>query len=312
MRTRAVILSKNEARISEIDIDEPKRDEVLIETKACGICMSEVHVFEGRLPGGQLAGHEGAGVVIEVGEEVDSVKPGDKVTTLGGPAFADLYKTSKQNVAKIPENVEDLAYWVSEPLACVVNGIRSSEIQVAENVCIVGCGYMGLLMIQAMPKTIINNLIALDIRSERLKLAKEFGADFTLNPREVEAVKEAHDIIGGEADVVIEASGTPGTLNLATKLVRKGGKLVVFGYHAEDEVLPTGEWHVKGLKILNTSPSFSTNFGKDFHDAVKLLKKGMFDQRQLITHRFSLEDIEEAFKTASEKPVNYIKGVVTF
>lgn len=134
----------------------------------------------------------------------------------------------------------------------------------------------------------------------------------TLNPREVEAVKETRDIIGGEADVVIEASGTPGTLNLATKLVCKGGKLVVFGYHAEDEVLPTGEWYVKGLKILNTSLSFSTNFGKDFFDAVKLLKKGMFDQRQLITHRFSLEDIEEAFKTASEKPINYIKGVVTF
>lgn len=312
MRTRAVVLSKNEARISEIDIDKLKRDEVLIETKACGICMTEVHVFDGRLPGGQLAGHEGVGVVIEVGEDADNVKSGDKVTTLGGPAFADLYKTSKQNVAKIPENVEDFAYWISEPLACVVNGIRGSEIQVAENVCIVGCGYMGLLMIQVMPKTIINNLIALDIRNERLKLAKEFGADFTLNPREVDVVKEARDIIGGEADVVIEASGTPGTLSLATELVRTGGKLVIFGYHAEDEVLPTGKWHEKALRVLNTSPPFSANFEKDFYDAVKLLKKGVFDQRPLITHRFSLEDIEEAFKTASEKPKNYIKGVVTF
>lgn len=104
---------------------QTNRREMKFLIKACDICMSEVHVFEGRLPGGQLAGHEGVGVV-KVGEEADNVKPGDKVTTLGGPAFADLYKTSKQNVAKIPENVEDLAYWVSEPLACVLNSIRSA------------------------------------------------------------------------------------------------------------------------------------------------------------------------------------------
>lgn len=70
------------------------------------------------------------------------------------------------------------------------NGIRSSEIQIADNVCVVGYGYMGLLMIQAMPKKIIDNLIALDIRSERLKLVKDFGADFTLNPRELKLLKK--------------------------------------------------------------------------------------------------------------------------
>ena len=186
------------------------------------------------------------------------------------------------------------------------------QIQIGDNVCIIGCGYMGLLLIQAMPKTIMNSLVALDVRNERLSLAKKFGADFTLNPKETDAVSEVCEIFGGEADVVIEASGAPETLYLATDLTRRGGKLVIFGRHVVDERVPTEKWHEKGLRILNTAPSFSANFNKDFHDAVKLLKKGVFDQRPLITHRFSYREAETAFKIASESPVDYIKGVMIF
>jgi NADPH:quinone reductase-like Zn-dependent oxidoreductase len=69
--------------------------------------MGDVYVFQGKFPGEKIMGHEGVGVIVEVGEDVKDFKPGDKVTSLGGPAFADYYKTSSQNVAKIPNNVDE-------------------------------------------------------------------------------------------------------------------------------------------------------------------------------------------------------------
>ncbi|MEM2885913.1 MAG: zinc-binding dehydrogenase [Thermoproteota archaeon] len=233
------------------------------------------------------------------------------MTALGGPAFAEFYLTDCRNAAKIPDDVEDFAPWISEPLACAVNGIRGSGIQIGDGVCIIGCGYMGLLLIQAMPRN-VGNLVALDIRDERLALARKFGADFALNPARADAVEEVRNLLGGEADVVIEASGARGTLELATDLARPGGKVAIFGRHVADEVVPTEKWHGKGLRLLNTAPAFSPDFNRDFRDAVRLLEKGVFDQKPLITHRFPNEDAEKAFKIASERRADYIKGVITF
>lgn len=312
MKVQGISLSKGIAKTVAIKVDKPRKGEVLVETKACGVCMGDVYVFQGKVPGGKVMGHEGVGIVVEAGEDVKNVECGDKVTTLGGPAFAELYKTDYRNLIKIPENVQDLVYWISEPLACVVNGIKGSKMQIGDNVCIIGCGYMGLLLIQAMPKTIISNLVALDIRNERLNLARKFGAESIFNPEEVDVANEVWNVLNGEADIVIEASGAPETLYLATELVRAGGKLVIFGRHVLDEKVPTEKWHTKGLSILNTAPNFSANFNKDFHDAGELLKKGVFNQKPLITHEFSYKDAETAFKIASDKPENYIKGAITF
>jgi len=312
METEGIFLSRGVAKKVKIELGDLGRDEVLIETKACGICMGDIYVYRGDLPGGRVMGHEGVGVVAEIGEDVENVKVGDKVTTLGGPAFAEYYKTKSRNVAKIPFDVEDYALWISEPLACAVNGIRGASIEIGDNVCLIGCGYMGLLLLQAMPKNYINNLIALDIRDERLELAEKFGAEYVLNPQVGDPVKRAKEIMGGDADVVIEASGAHGTLYLATDLVKPGGKIVIFGRHVVDEKVPTEKWHTMGLRILNTAPLFSSNFNKDFHDAVNLLKKGVFNQERLITHRFPFEDPESAFKEASKKPLDYIKGVIIF
>jgi len=312
METEGIFLSSGIAKKVKFELEDLRRDEVLIETKACGICMGEIYVYRGELPGGRVLGHEGVGVVAEVGEDVKNVKVGDKVTTLGGPALAKYYKTEEQNVAKIPQNVEDYAVWISEPLACVVNGIRGASIEIGDDVCLIGCGYMGLLLLQAMPKNYINHLVALDILDQRLEMAREFGAEYVLNPRDGDPVEKIKEFMKGKADVVIEASGAHGTLYLATDLIKPGGKLVIFGRHVIDEKVPTEKWHSMGLKVLNTAPLFSSNFNKDFHDAVNLLKKGVFNQERLITHRFSFDDPETAFKEASKKPPDYIKGVIIF
>ncbi|MEM2740449.1 MAG: zinc-binding dehydrogenase [Candidatus Bathyarchaeia archaeon] len=311
---KAIRISKGKAEIVDIEVEKPGREEVLVETRACGICMSEVNMFMGKLPGGRVAGHEGVGIVSALGEDVVGIDIGDRVTTIGGPAFAEYYKTSVRNIERIPDYVkdEDMVYWISEPLACVVNAIRCSELEAGDDICIIGCGYMGLLIVQALPKNILGGLIAVDVKEDRLKLAESFGVDYTVNAREADVVEEVRRIAGGDVDVVIEASGASGTIRTATDLLRAGGKLVLFGWHVEDEIVPTSLWHTQGLKILNTSPASSRDFNKDFHDAMGLLRRGVFDQKPLITHRFHYTEAQEAFKIASEKPEGYIKGVVVF
>ncbi|MCX8161545.1 MAG: zinc-binding dehydrogenase [Candidatus Bathyarchaeota archaeon] len=310
---KAIRISKGKAEIVDVEVKKPGRGEILVETKACGICMSEVYMFRGKLPG-RIAGHEGVGIVAAVGEGTSGINVGDRVTTLGSPAFAEYYLTSNRNVEKIPDSVRDdeLIYWISEPLACVVNAVKGSELEAGDSVCVIGCGYMGLLIIQALPKNILGGLVAVDVKNDRLKLAESFGADYTVNAREADVVEEVRKIFGGDVDVVIEASGASGTIHTATELLRPGGKLVLFGWHIEDETVPTSLWHTKGLRILNTSPAFSRDFNKDFHDAVKLLRKGVFDQKPLITHRFRYTEAQDAFSIASDKPEGYIKGVMIF
>jgi len=298
----------------QVDLDKLAFNEVLIRTKACGICKLDINSFTGKIKGDYLKrpGHEGVGIVEEVGKEVYGLKPGDKVAAVGAGAFGTYFKAKRDMVAKIPQGTEEFEYWIAEPVACVVNAVRATSIQPGDTVVIIGCGYMGLLLTQALPKEYITHLFCIDIDDERLGLAKEFGADTILNSNQTDVVEYIKDKIG-EVDVVIEAAGVKGTLDIATQLLRKGGKLVIFGYHVDKEIVNTGAWHVKGLWVLNPSPMLSSNFSKDFQDAVKLMKKGTFNQKKLITHKFAFSEIQEAFSFISKnKPSDYIKGVITY
>jgi len=313
LRSRVVrMVAPRKVVLDEEDVPEPGDEEVLVRVKACGICRSDLHTYEGvrpvRLPA--VLGHEAAGTVAAVGDGVDELKPGDKVTVLGG-RFGEYVVVPRTRVEKIPGDVEDYACWISEPITCAVNGLKASGIQPGDKVCVVGCGYMGLLLIQGMPRRWIETLVALDINEMKLRLAEKYGADYALNPRRT-GIKEMLEHLGGHADVVIEAAGVPGTIEMATRLVKKRGTLVIFGFHARPEETPTDEWHVKGLRILNPSPPYSPDILEDFRDAVRLMRRGVFHQEELITHRFHYTEAQEALETALKRPKDYIKGVMTF
>jgi len=297
----------------EVDLGSLDSHKVLIRTKACGICKLDINSFGGKVKGDYLRrpGHEGVGIVEEVGEEVKKLKRGDKVAALGRGAFGTYFKANENMVAKIPQETEDFEHWIAEPPACVVNGLRSTTVQPGDTVVIIGCGYMGLLLTQGLPKEYIAHLFCVDIDDDKLELAQKFGANITINSIKTDAIEQIRSKVG-EVDIVIEAAGVKGTLDVATKLLRKGGKLSIFGYHVEEEIIDTGAWHMKGLWVLNPSPMLSSNFSKDFQDSVKLMRKGTFNQKQLITHRFTFSEIQEAFSFISSKPPEYIKGVIVY
>lgn len=247
-------------------VNPPEENQVIIRMKACGICQYDIKCYKETSTDpvySDSPGHEGVGVVVAAGKNVESLRPGDKVTSYSfGSAFADYYTADINTVAALPQEVEDFKYWAAEPIACIVNSLRFLRIEPGDDVVVMGCGYMGLLFIQGLPKEFINNLIAIDIDDHRLSLARQFGAGTIINAQHLDPVQAVFDRNKRQADVVIEAIGEKGAIGQATDMIKMGGRLCIFGHHAEDESVPTGEWHMKGIEVLNTTPFTSKIFIK--------------------------------------------------
>lgn len=321
-------------KVIEEKLAPPQHGQVLVKMAACGICQLDIKCYKGKEKDpAYLArpGHEGVGVVEETGKGVNDIKPGDKVTTIAyGGSLSEHFIVDRKTIVKIPANVKNYELWVSEPVACVVNALRQVRIEPGDDVVVLGSGYMGLLLIQGLPKEYIDNLIVIDIDKHRLSMAKKFGATEIINTDdlnhidpinnifdnsdlELQADKVADavmDITGRKVDLVIEAVGKPGVIIQATKMLRKAGRLCIFGLHIEDEIIATSSWHMQGLFVLNTTPYMSRDFYKDLVDAVNLMRKKVFDQTELITHRYDYNEIVKAFEEVSEHPPGLMKAVL--
>jgi threonine dehydrogenase-like Zn-dependent dehydrogenase len=313
----------------DVTVPRPKPGQVLVKMTACGICQYDIKCFLGREKDPAYLdwpGHEGVGVIVETGQGVSDLKPGDRITTIAfGGSLSEHFTADRKDVAKIPDDVKNDELWVSEPVACTVNALRQVRVEPGDDVVVIGSGYMGLLLIQGLPKEYICNLIAVDVDRRRLELAKKYGATEVIDPADLqpgspvegdsgprpdELVNAVFDITGRKIDLVIEAVGKPGVIVPATKMLRNGGRLCLFGHHVEDEMIPTGAWHMQGLIVLNTTPFLSPDFSKDLVDAVKLMKNRVFDQTELITHRYKYSEIENAFAEVSEHPPGLMKSVL--
>ena len=313
MKTEALrLVGPGKIDMVELDVPDPSPGEVMIEVKANGICKGDIALFTGELNYGypSFHGHEPVGVVVKAGPGVTEFEVGDKVTCLSAPSYRRHVVESVWRVAKIPDQSADLALWISEPPACAVNGVHASGFRLADKVALLGCGYMGLLVLQAMPRETFSRLVVIDPDEDRLALARSFGAEEAYDPNETDLPALADEV--GGFDVVVEASGVKGTISLGTEMVRTGGTLNIFGWHAGEETLPTHDWHYKGLKVLNASPMISEDFTVHFRAAVSLMATGRIDQKQLITHRYPASDSEKAFQVAANKSDGYIKGVLLF
>jgi len=187
MKTEALrLVGPGKTDIVEIDVPDPGVREVMIEVKANGICRGDIALFTGELNYGYpfFHGHEPVGVVVKTGPGVEGLEPGDKVACLGSPSYRRHIVTSVGQVAKIPDQTADLALWVVEPIACAVNGAQNSGSRLGDKVALLGCGYMGLLVLQALPRECFGRLIVSDPDPDRLALARSFGAAEAYDPPE--------------------------------------------------------------------------------------------------------------------------------
>jgi len=311
----AALVRPGSFSVYDIEIPTPKPNEVLVRVIACGVCSSELGMWKNKelkVENPLFIGHEVSGVVEKVGEEVTQFATGDRVTIFtekGG--YAEYISVPEKAVIKIADHVPfELA--LGEPIACAMNGTKRSGVQVGDTVVMIGLGFMGSLILQGIKLKGASQIIAIDPREESQELAAKLGVDVFLNSNEDDLERKVLELTDGlGADVVIESTGYQEPLDLATKLVKIRGRIVIFGYHqGGSRTIDVQTWNWKGLDVVNAHERDPDVYIEGMRTGIKLLNNNQLRMEPLVTHFYTIDQINEAFETATNKPNGFIKAVI--
>ncbi|KPK84550.1 MAG: hypothetical protein AMJ81_05245 [Phycisphaerae bacterium SM23_33] len=314
MKTRqAVLVKPRRFEIQQADVALGE-GQILVETAGCGLCTYELNHWAGRLGTPPMAlGHEGYGVVVEVGPGTTGrVKAGDRVTGLCGKCFSDYFTMPERHVMLIRPDL-DQQHVPGEPLYCVHNVVRAAHPEIGDCLAIVGCGPMGLWSLQALASPTLAAVVAVDVDDEKLDLAKLYGATHSINPGKCDAVEAMKEITAGRlADVVVEATGAAAGMETAIHLLRpRRPRLVVCSSFEGPIQLNVPALLAKAVDVLHAHPGICMDREDGCRRTETLINHGVFRTDRLISHRFPLEDVQKAFETFENRGKGYLKGIVT-
>lgn len=312
----AVVEAPGKVSIKHPKLPEPGKNEVRIYLEGSGVCASNIPVWEGRdwfnypLPPGE-PGHEGWGLIDAVGENVTGFTRGERVTGLTYNSYATYDIAYTENLVKLPDFL-DAKPFPGEPLGCAMNIFSRSQIEEGQTVAVVGCGFLGLLLIQLI-KSAGAKVIAISRREFSLKAAKSMGADHTVQMDDhYKIIEKVKELTGGNfCERVIEATGKEWPLNLSIELTAEKGKLIVAGFHQDgmrNLNVQTLNW--RGIDMISAHERDPKEYIKGIKSAITAIQKGDMDPFPLITHEYSLNQIELAFKNLVERPEGFIKAIV--
>jgi len=313
----AILQAPGRFTIEDREIPQIAPDELLVRTAACGICTSEVDFWTGKAKGidyPRFIGHEPAGTVEQVGAAVGGFAPGDRVSVWSeGKAYAEYFSTKAAYAAKIADGTS-FEHALGEPIACATNGVLKADPQLNDTVCIIGCGFMGLIMLQVFLARGAGRVIAVDTRESIRALALRFGASHALDPRTTDVAAEVKELTSGRGvDIGVEAAGIQQTLDMAAAVTRMEGKLEVFGFHqGEPRAVPWGFWNWMAFDVVNGHVRSAQRYVEGMKTGLALLESGKLDMTPLVTHRFALAEIGAAFDAATSKREGFVKGVIVF
>jgi threonine dehydrogenase-like Zn-dependent dehydrogenase len=313
------VVFRGDGRVSHVNIEPPSpgRGQVRVRLEGCGICASNLPVWEGRpwfrypmAPGSP--GHEGWGTVDAIGAGTEELRTGDRVAMVSGNAYATHDIADAEGVVRLPHELDGRPF-PAEPLGCVANIFRRSDILSGQTVAIVGIGFLGAAL-TALAVRAGARVIALSRRAFALEMAEHYGAEIRvrLDDDPSQAVREARRWCGpGGFARVIEAVGTQGALDIASELIGVRGRLVVAGYHQEGlRTVDMQRWNWLGVDVINAHERDTSAYLDGMQEAVDLVASGRFDPTPLYTHRFALPEIGEAFATLSARPPGFLKALV--
>ena len=246
-----------------------------------------------------------------VGPGVDTVEPGDRVASLGTRAFAEFDVVEADAVVPLPGSLAGQAF-PGEALGCAVNVFRRAAIWPGDTVVVLGVGFIGAAVIRLASRAGAR-VIGVSRRPFALEIARQQGADVVLPLGDADTVvREVEHLTGGRgADQVIEAIGLQEPLDLAGRLTRVRGKLVIAGYHQDGpRHVDMQLWNWRGLDVINAHERDAGIVRDGIRGAIAAVLDGTLDPDNLYTHCFPLSRLADALDAMRRRPDGFLKALV--
>lgn len=320
----AVLAAPRRIELRETPVPRPGPGQVRVRVEGCGVCASSVPAWEGRewfnypLPPGR-PGHEGWGVVESVGDGVTDVARGQRVAVLADETFAPYVVADASKVVALPDRVGAEPF-PAEPLGCVMNIFRRSDIRAGQTVAILGSGFLGALLIQLCAAAGAR-VIAVSPRPFSLEVARRQGAHERVrwhdNPTAIEQVAHLTGGVGGYGEVtgwcdrVIECTGRQEALDVGGEIIAVRGKLVLAGFHQDGRrSVDVQLWNWRGIDVINAHERDDEQDRIGIRDAMHRVADGTLRVEPLITHRLPLSELATALDLTAQRPDGFVKAVV--
>ncbi len=340
--TEAILVTPGTMKIQDAPMPEPKDDEVLLKVEYVGICGSDIHGFESgpfippKDPNQKIGlGHECGGTVVGVGSKVKKIKVGDRVNIEPGvpcgkckfclsghynicpdvdflatqPNYRGAltnYITHPESLTyKLPDNMDTMEGALVEPAAVGMHAAMEADVKPGKKIVILGAGCIGLMTLQACRVMGATEIVVVDMIEKRLNMAKKLGAMEIINGGKEDTVARAKEILGDlGADIVFETAGARATAAQTTKLVMRGGRIMIVG------TVP-GDTPVNFLSI-NREVKIQTVFryANNYPMTIEAISSGRFDVKSMVTDIYDYKDVQRAFEESLSRKSEIIKGVI--
>lgn len=322
----AVFYGKHDLRVEEHEMPKLGMHDVLIQVKACGVCGTDVHIYEGDEGAAEVTpptilGHEFSGVICEVGEAVTAYKAGDRVcvdpncycgacepcrngaahycehmtgygTTVDG-GFAEYCAVNERQVYKLGDNTSFEQGAMTEPAACCLHGIDMCNIRPGHQVAVVGGGMIGLLMVQLAKLAGAAKVALLEPVASKREVGLKMGADVCIDPLHEDVRARLKESGLTWINTVIECVGRPSTIEQAIDIAGNKAVVMMFGLTKPDETIA-----VKPFQIFKKELELKASYINPYTQkrALDLIDSGRLDVESMVCETCGLEKLEEILK----------------
>ncbi len=336
----AVLRGTRKLEIEDRDEPEFGDDEVLVAVRACAICCSDLHGFEGliprRRPVGLTMGHESSGIVANIGKAVTHLQEGDRVAIDPQISCGDCYPCQQgwfnlcehveilgsamrgyrnganaeyvcvpgKNAYRMPHNLSFEEAALAEPVGNAIHLNQRTGVGPGSKVVLIGAGAIGSVAIQVAKWLGAARVDVIEPSAFKRDLALQLGADAVINPDSEDVKEQVRELSGGlGGDIILECCGVEATYQLAVDLARKRGVVGAFGFFAD-----TVTFTMQPIIFSEISIIGCTGFYWPEDPALEMMSDGRINVKPLITHDFALDDAQQAYENAGN--TNAIKTII--
>lgn len=335
---QAVMTAPGQIRFDTVPVPQAGPGQVLVKIKRIGVCGSDIHVYHGKHPYTKYPvtqGHEVSGRVAALGEGVDGFHVGQKVTiepqVYCGACYpcthgkynlcenlrvmgfqttgtaSEYFAADASKVTALPDEMGFDEGAMIEPLAVTIHAVRQAGGVEGKRICVLGCGPIGILLVQSLKACGAAAVLATDVSDYRLQLAKQCGADYAVNTKEAGFGAAMLEAFGPDkADIIYDCAGNDITMDQAIQNARKGSTIILVAVYA-------GLAHCDLAKLNDSELDLNTTMmyrHEDYVDAIRLVSEGKIQLKPLMSKHFAFQDYLAAYEYIDKNRETTMKVLV--